>query len=148
MEKDFFPEALARGEPFFLRVSTGPWRDIGTPQSYLEANYEALRGTGPSRSGFEGIEGRRIQTEEDEEGPRFLPPSLIGPGAVVAPGAVVGPEAVVGPACLVGPGARVSKSVLCEGSRVGEGAVLDRVIVGPRARVPAGARPEALSIIV
>ena len=42
--QDVFPGMLRRGEPLFGVVAQGYWCDVGTIQSYLQANWDALEG--------------------------------------------------------------------------------------------------------
>jgi mannose-1-phosphate guanylyltransferase len=89
MIEDVLVPALARGEPVRAVLFEGPWRDIGTVASYLDANLAWLAARGTS--------------------------SWMGPGARVAPGvtldrAIVGAGAVVEgegalARCVVWPGA-------------------------------------------
>ena len=43
-EYGVFPQLLERGEPFYAYTWRGYWRDIGTPESYLQANIDVLAG--------------------------------------------------------------------------------------------------------
>ena len=80
------------------------WRDIGTFESYLQANRE--------------------QSPE---------PVLLGPGCEVDPTAEVSEWAVVGPGCRLEAGASVARSVLWEGVTVRQGIrVTDSVVTSGR----------------
>jgi len=66
-------------------------------------------------------------------------PVLVGPGVQIRAGAViVGPTSIGAGTCL-GRNVAVSRSVIWSDTRVGEGAVVDRSIVGDNASVPANA---------
>ena len=101
--------ALARGERIATVALEGPWYDIGTPRSYLDANLRWLRERGE--------------------------PAFLGPGATVEPGVQLD-EALVGAgATVVGRGA-LRRVVVWPGARAE--APLEGAVVTARAvlRVP------------
>jgi mannose-1-phosphate guanylyltransferase len=119
IERETFPDLIARGEPVYSFLWEGYWRDLGTPAAYLQAHLDAL----------DGLVG----------GTAYDRP-LLGEGAQVHPDALVGPLAVLGPGASVGAGARVDRSVLHRGARVGEDAVVEDSILGPESEVGPGAK--------
>jgi mannose-1-phosphate guanylyltransferase len=132
-EREVFPSLVGKG----LHASSleGYWMDIGTPERYLQATRDILRGavqTDVSPSG--GVDGA-------------VPPVLVGAGWEIAPDARVGPDATLGDGVRVEAGASVAASSLHDGVIVREGAFLHGSIVGPRAEVGAGARLEEETII-
>jgi mannose-1-phosphate guanylyltransferase len=117
IERETFPSLIERGERLFAFVSESYWRDLGTPEAYLQAHFDALEG------------------KMGDDYPR----PLLGEGSRVAPDAVVGTMAVLGGGSVVASEARVERSVLHEHASVGQGAVIDGSVLGARAEVGAGA---------
>jgi mannose-1-phosphate guanylyltransferase len=117
IERETFPSLISRGEPLFAFVSDGYWRDLGTPEAYLQAHFDAL-------------EGRM--------GGRY-PQPLLGDRCRVAAGAVVGGMVVLGDDSAVGPDARVDRSVIHERASVGERAMVEGSVLGFDSQVGAGA---------
>ena len=117
IERETFPGLIAEGERLFGFLSDGYWRDLGTPEDYLQAHFDAL----------EGKLGREY------------PRPLLGEGARVAEDAMVGSMAVLGGGSSVSSGASVNRSVLHENASVREGAVVEGSVLGPGARIGAGA---------
>jgi NDP-sugar pyrophosphorylase family protein len=117
IERETYPELIARGEPVFARVADGYWRDLGTPAAYLQAHADALDGL--------------LAAYRDR--PRFAK------GATVDPTAAVGRHVVLDVGARVAAGARVDHSVLHRGAAVEEEAMVGSSIVGPGATVGAGA---------
>jgi mannose-1-phosphate guanylyltransferase len=137
IERETYPELIARGEPVYAAVAPGYWLDVGTPEAYLRAHADALDG--------------RIAAYRGAARP------TLGPGAVVEAGATVGPHVVMGPGAVVAAGgdvdrsvlhrnvtvggdARVASSILGPGSAVGSGAEVQDAVLGEGARVEDGAR--------
>ena len=121
IEREVFP--LLVGDGLYGKRLEGYWIDIGTPDRFLQANWDILEG--------------RVTTIVSEELHSSEP--LIGAGAEVDPAASVGPRAVLGPACTVGADASISESVLLEGCVVGAGARLRSAILAAGVEVAPGA---------
>lgn len=117
IERETFPSLISSGEPLFAFVSDGYWRDLGTPEAYLQAHFDAL----------EGRMGRRY------------PQPLLGDRCRVAATAVVGSMVVLGDDSAVAPDARVDRSVIHERASVGERATVEGSVLGFDSQVGAGA---------
>lgn len=98
VEREVFPRLI--GDGLYARVDGAAWRDIGTPESYLAANLEAMPAGG-----------------------------LIDPSAVVDPGADV-TESVVGAGARIEAEAFVRRSLVLPGAVVRAGARFDGRVVG------------------
>jgi mannose-1-phosphate guanylyltransferase len=138
IEREVFPRLVGQGL-YGLRLD-GYWRDIGTPERYLEASWDILTGAVEtevaSRMNREGLavdEHAEIGAGAVLEGP-----ALIAAGAHIA-AATVGPRAVVGDDCHVADGARIRGSVLHARCTVGQDAVIEDSILGAGVEVGAGA---------
>lgn len=131
INRQLYPELLARGERVCGFVHRGYWREAGSPGGLLAANLEVLGG----RAG--GLVPRPGAGSPELPGARCEGPVLAGEGARAGDGAVVGPEAVIGPGTRIGAGALVRRAVVLAGTVVPEGAVVERAVVGPAGRVDA-----------
>jgi mannose-1-phosphate guanylyltransferase len=114
IERAVFPAMVEAGELFALQ-SDAYWVDAGTPASYLQVAIDLVAG---------------------RWGDRTVP--AIDPTAQVDDGARV-EDSVVSAGCRVGPGARLVRSMLLPGAQVAEGALVEDSIVGTGAVVGAGA---------
>ncbi len=137
VERAVFPVLAAAGRLSGF-VNRGYWRDIGTPQSYLEAHFDLLQepltgGSGPAVRALSVPAGVIV-----EPGARVVPPFLVDIDVVIGAGAVVGPWAVVGRGARIGDGARVAASVLQEDVSLGRDAVVERSVVVRRASIGDG----------
>jgi mannose-1-phosphate guanylyltransferase len=119
IERETYPDLIARGEPVYATVAGGYWLDLGTPEAYLRAHADALDG--------------RIAEYRGAARP------TLAPGARVEPGASVGPHVVMGRAAVVAAGAEVDRSILHADVRVGRDARVNTSILGPGSEVGAGA---------
>jgi mannose-1-phosphate guanylyltransferase len=150
IEREIFPIIIGNGLRVYSMLSDAYWMDLGTPEKYLEAHFDVLRGRVASirypapfvaetatvdpeaRLGRCVVLGERSRVEEGAD----LEDSILLDGAVVRAGARV-TGSVIGPRAAVGPRAHVSASVLAEGVIVEEGAQLEG------ARISAGRRTGA-----
>jgi mannose-1-phosphate guanylyltransferase len=119
IERQTFPDLIARGEPVYAFLSDGYWLDLGTPAAYLQAHVDALEGR---------IAGRRY------------PRPLLAEGARLAPGSSVAEDVVIGERATVRGLASVRRSVIHAGAEIGESAVVEGSILGPGSVV----EPEAV----
>jgi len=118
IEHETFPEMIRSGAPVYGFVSRAYWMDLGTPQKYLRATFDALEG--------------RVHDLA------YASPHVDGT-ARVSLRAHLGRWVVVGPGARVEDGAQVEDSVLLAGSVVGKGARIRDSILGPGAVVAEGA---------
>jgi mannose-1-phosphate guanylyltransferase len=123
IEREVFPRLIGKGL-YGIRLE-GYWIDIGTPERYLEANWDILEG--------------RVETAV---GADLDEPILIGPGCEVSPDAELRPPCVLGRNCLIGPGAVIERSVLLDGCAVEENATVSNSILSSGVRVGDGAQLE------
>ncbi len=119
IERDIFPR-LAAGRRLAGYPSQAYWRDIGTPESYLQAHVDVLTGA--------------VRTEAP------LGERYVGAGCVLGEGAVVDGHSSLGTGTHVWNDAIVFQSVIGETGRVGVGAQLEGVIVGAGVEIGEGAR--------
>ena len=119
IERTIFPSLIEDGRPVFGFLSDAYWRDLGTPELYLEATFDLLDG--------------RVAGEPAFEAP------FVADGGRIGDGADVGRHVVVGPGSTVEGGSSVRDSVLHGGVRVAEGAQVSGSIVGAGSEI-VGAR--------
>jgi mannose-1-phosphate guanylyltransferase len=158
IERGVFPKLASAGS-LYGHVDRGYWRDIGTPDSYLQAHFDILeRQLDTSAGDALGEQYLYISpSAEVAPGARVVPPCYIADGARVGAGARVGPLAVLGAGAVVGEGAtvleavvqegvvigahaQVEGSILVRGSSVGAGTQLDGAVLGDACVVGAGNR--------
>ncbi len=158
IERGVFPRLASAGS-LYGHVDKGYWRDIGTPDSYLQAHFDILERQLDTSAG-EALGEQYLYISPSAEvapGARVVPPCYIAGGARVGAGARVGPLAVLGAGAVVGEGAtvleavvqegvvigahaQVEGSILVRGSSVGAGTQLDGAVLGDSCVVGAGNR--------
>jgi mannose-1-phosphate guanylyltransferase len=131
IERDVFPRLVGHGLYGF--VGQGYWLDIGTPERYLEGNFDILEGNVATDLGQELEDGRRVLAEGATAQGRLIAPTLIGAGSSIAAGAIVGGCAALGRDVVVETGAHIERSVVLDGARIGAHTTIRSSIVGPRA---------------
>ena len=142
IEREIFPKLVGNG--LYGRRLEGYWLDIGTPQRYLQANWDILERRVDTVVGERVDEsGLLVSPEAEVDGDAAVKsPALIEDGVEVAAGATVGPRAVVGAGGTVAEDALVTGSVLLPGCSVGAGARLRGAILSPGVQVAPGAEPD------
>jgi NDP-sugar pyrophosphorylase family protein len=131
INRQVYPELIARGRRVCGFVHRGYWREAGNPAGYLAANRELVAGRAGSLavragSGAPSLAGAACRT-----------PVLVARGVSAGADVEIGPETVVGPEARIGAGARIRRSVILEGAEVPAGADLDGVTLFPGGRFDA-----------
>jgi mannose-1-phosphate guanylyltransferase len=142
IERETFPELIAGGSPVFGFVSNGYWMDLGTPEKYLQATFDALEGR------IEGME--YVAPHLDPSAEVSLQAHLgrwvvAGPGTRIEDGAEV-EDSVLLAGAVVEAGARVRASILGPGSMVGREAEVEGAVLAEGASVPIGAVSEGARV--
>lgn len=130
--KDLFPLLLKEGKPIFGHVADGYWCDVGTIDSYLTAQVDALSGKVklniPGEQVMPGVwvgRSAKISSRADLKGPLVL-----GENCEVAPGARIREYSVIGDNVIVAPNAFVVRSTVYGNSYIGEGSMVSGSIIG------------------
>ncbi len=133
--KNIMPTLLAEGKRLFCYRFQGYWRDVGTLESYYEANMDLLKDR-PELKLYD--DGHRVFSNS-----AILPPQYIGPHAKVC-NCLVGngcrilgeiKNSIISSGVYVAEGAKVEDSILLPNTRVFEGAQVYRAITGEKAVV-------------
>jgi mannose-1-phosphate guanylyltransferase len=138
IEREVWPRLIGRGLYGFPCESY--WLDIGTPERYLQATFDILEGNvvTPVRERL-GDHYLSVSADAEVSG-RAIPPAVIEAGAQVSEGAHVGSLVVLSSDVRIGPGSTVERSVILNGTDVGEGCVLRDCIVAAGCCVGAGSQ--------
>ena len=127
-EHDVFPKLLAEGEPVFGYATDVYWMDMGTPEKYLELNFDLLCGRSTqvaSKVGDICVDKKSSVHPQAE----LTAPLLIDRGCTIGKGVQVKGPVVIGEGCEVGDDAIVESSILWQNITVGKQAVLKDCIV-------------------
>jgi len=130
VERGVFPQLAAEGR-LYAFVSDAYWRDIGTPESYLQAHFDLLQGTiATSVSADLGASYLFVAPDAVvAAGAKVVPPAHVGAGTTLAAGSRIGPLAVVGAGCTIAAGAEVTESVVQDDVTIGAQAAIGRSVV-------------------
>ncbi|MFI9007478.1 sugar phosphate nucleotidyltransferase [Actinosynnema sp. NPDC053489] len=121
VERETFPGLLASGARVQGYVDASYWLDLGTPAAFVRGSADLVLGVAPTAA--LALRGEAVILE----------------GASVAEDAVVKGGATIGANCTVAAGAVVDGSVLFDGAVVGEGARVERSVLGAASLVQVGA---------
>ncbi len=150
IERETFPRMLEKRGHLYAMESEDYWLDIGTPEKFLEAQLDVLRGAIdlPPVPGAREI-APQVWVQGDvkiHDGATVAAPALLGDGSVIRGGARV-KGSVLGSGCVVAERASVQTSVLFEGAVLDAEARAIHSIVGSSAHIDAGAAVLDLSIM-
>jgi glucose-1-phosphate adenylyltransferase len=124
----------------------GYWRDVGTLDSYFEANMDLIsvhpvfnlyNREWPIHTGAGSLPPAKFVFDDDNRRGVALD-SIISAGVIVSGGTVR--RSVLSPGVIVHSRALVEDSVLLDGVDVGRDAVIRRAIIDKNVKIPAGAR--------
>jgi mannose-1-phosphate guanylyltransferase len=145
IEREVWPQLIGAGLYGF--PSSSYWLDIGTPARYLQGTFDILEGN-VSTSVRERLGDAYMSVSEEAQVlGRAIPPALIEPGARVAEGAHVGSLVVLGHDVEIGAGSTVERSVILNGSKIGENCTLRDCIVAAGCRIGAGTHIEEGAVL-
>jgi NDP-sugar pyrophosphorylase family protein len=138
--RQLFPLLLKKKAPFFSWEAAGYWCDIGSLAQYRQAHFDVLnrrvRVRIPGKTLKEGI--RVEEGVEVHPKARITGPVLIGKNCRIGPDALIEGPAVLGEGVVLRKGATVKYSILWNGVRVGEEALLDHCLVDNDRRIESG----------
>ena len=105
-EYNLFPDLLTRNKAFFAYIMENEyWRDIGTPQSYLDAHRDFMN---------KKIKGFEIEQTGNAD---------------IATTAFVSENSIIADGCVIKPGAKIINSVLGQGVHVEEKATVENSVI-------------------
>ncbi|HEX5851824.1 MAG TPA: NDP-sugar synthase [Solirubrobacteraceae bacterium] len=138
IEREVWPVLIGAG--LYGYVSDGYWLDIGTPERYLRGTFDIIEGNVETAVG-ERLGGDSLAVADGTrvEG-RVIPPAVLERGVSVAAGAHVGSLVVLAEDVTVGAGSTVERSVVLEGTRIGEDCELRDCVVAAGCRIGAGTK--------
>jgi NDP-sugar pyrophosphorylase family protein len=149
IEKQIFPKLLTKNIPFYGYRFSGYWKDIGTPDKYLQAQRDVLLGQLP-----EQIEGDEVEPNvwigfdvNISESATVIGPVVMGNRCFVGPGSkIVGP-AVIGNGCQIAAECDVEDSVIWADVVLEEGVQVFGAVVGAHTCIRKGCKISMGTII-
>jgi mannose-1-phosphate guanylyltransferase len=145
IERDVFPQLV--GDGLYGHVSTGYWKDIGTPERYLEATFDILEGSVSTEVGTRMGSGYVCVEQGVSVAGRIVPAALVEGGCQIGVGARIGGRAVLEHGVVVGAGTTIESAVVMAGAVIGENCTLRGCIVAGGARIGDHCVVDGMSVI-
>lgn len=145
IERDVFPRLVGNG--LFGHVLPGYWKDIGTPERYLEATFDILEGNVATEVGARLGDALKCVEDGVTSHGRIIPPVLIETGCVIGKGARVGGRAVLERNVTVGEGTIIESAVVMEGAEIGAHCALHNCIVAAGVKIGDHCTIDGLSVV-
>ncbi|MFQ5647388.1 MAG: sugar phosphate nucleotidyltransferase [bacterium] len=112
------------------------WRDLGTPQSYLEAHLDLFQHEKFRR--MSGLGKSHLKLPDDlklDRSVELIPPVVIGKGCRIGKSCRVGPGVSLGEQSVLEPGVEISSSIVWPRSRLsGHTSFINRICFTPKKR--------------
>lgn len=138
--KDIIPGMLNEGQTLLAYPFSGYWKDVGTIESFWEANMDLL--TEPP--GLDLYDASwRIYSVNPVQPPHYLAATAQVQNSVISEGCQIFGEvehSVVFPGVYIGTGSRVANSVVMPNARIEGGVIIDKAIIGSNAIIKADSR--------
>lgn len=133
--KNIIPQQVKQAKRVYAYNFHGYWRDVGTIESYYQANMESLR-----EDRFLNIFDREVRIFSNED---ILPPHFVGSAAeiensLICNGCIVQGKvanSILAPGVYVGKDAEIMDSILLPYAKVQNGSVIHKTIVGENAEI-------------
>ena len=134
--EDVFPGMIQDELPVYGFLHNGYWIDMGTRETYIQAQVDAL----------DGKLSLKTFSSRNPEGPLVVPPVYIGKNCEISQDAQLGPYAVLGDGCRIRSGAVVENSILWTGVTAGNNCSVQNSIVDERVVIDSGANVKNRSL--
>ncbi len=138
--KNVIPQMLAGGERLYAYRFDGYWKDVGTVESYWEANMDLL-GDEPALNLYDS--NWRIYSVSPTQPPHFVADTAQIACSMITEGCQIFGQvenSVLFPGVHVGEGARVKDSIIMPYTVIGANATITRTIIGRKSVIEAGAQ--------
>jgi mannose-1-phosphate guanylyltransferase len=145
IERDVFPRLV--GDGLYACVGEGYWRDIGTPERYLEGTFDILEGTVTTAVAERMRDGYVLLEPGSENAGRVIPSALVERDCRIAAGARIGGRVVLEAGVTVGEDTTIERAVVLRGSRIGANCRLSGCIVAGGVEVGDNTHVEGLAVL-
>src|SRR4051794_3167108 len=145
IERDVFPELVGAG--LYGHVSHGYWKDIGTPERYLEATFDILEGSVTTDVVQRLGESFTWVADDVVNEGRIVPAALVEAGCRIGSEARVGGRAVLERGVTLGAGTTVEGAVVMEGAVIGENCTLRNCVIAANARIGDHCQIDGLAVV-
>jgi mannose-1-phosphate guanylyltransferase/phosphomannomutase len=146
---DIFPQLLKTGAPLYGWITDGYWEDVGSHESYFQAQADALSGkVDVEIDGFEVSPGVWVSEDAEVDPEAVLTgPLCIGDYAKIEAGAQLREFTTVGSNVVVREGAFLHRAVVHNNVYVGQGTTLRGCVVGKNTDVMGSVRIEEGAVV-
>lgn len=136
--KDIIPKMLNEGQSLMAYPFSGYWKDVGTLESFWEANMDLLADP-PEFDLYDPA--WRIYSVNPVQPPHYLAATAKVSSSIISEGCQIFGEvehSVVFPGVYIGAGTKVTHSVIMPDAKIEADVVIDKAIIGRNAFISAG----------
>ena len=136
--KHIIPYCHRKGTPMYAYEFTGYWKDVGTLQSYWEANMELIDIV-PEFNLYE--EYWKIYTKSEILPPQYIAPDSVVERSIIGEGAEIYGQvfnSVIGCGVTIGEGTIVRNSIIMNQAQIGDKCTIEKAIIDEFAQIGSG----------
>lgn len=133
--KDIIPSMLVDGQKMFAFPFSGYWKDVGTIESFWEANMDLLA-ENPQLDIYDAA--WRIYSVSSTRPPHYLGPDASIINSIISEGCQIYGQiehSVIFPDVYIGSGAKVKDSIIMPHVRIEAGAVIEKAIIDQNTKI-------------
>ncbi len=145
IEREVFPTLVGNGLSGF--PASGYWKDIGTPERYLQATFEILEGDVVTEVGRAVAEAGGVLRRGGTGTGTIHGPALLGEDCQLDDTAHIGARTVLGRGVTVGADAHIDSSVVLDRTTIGAGTRISGSIVAPEVSIGENCRIEGRVVL-
>lgn len=142
IEKEVFPHIVKSGAAYKFEFDD-IWRDLGTPQDYLNGNFAILR----EEARRKNVENFIDETVMIADGVKIIPPVCLGEDVQIGNNSEIGPNVIAAKECEIGIGVKLKDSVLFENCWIDNFASIENVIMADGAKAGKWTRIAGLGVL-
>src|SRR4051794_34493562 len=145
IERDVFPKLVGNG--LYGHVTPGYWKDIGTPERYLEATFDILEGSVKTKVTDRLGETFMFVADDVVNDGRIVPAALVEAGCRIGTDARIGGRAVLERGVTIGAHTTVEGAVVMQGAAIGDNCTLRNCVIAANATIGDRCEIDGLAVI-
>ena len=136
-ERGLFPRLLKEGKLLYGFPSSAYWLDIGTPEKYLQVNWDMLEGKylGAFDHPLNQLAKQVGENTKIDDTTTLFGTVVIGKNCRIGKNTTISTPSVIGNDCIIGKSAIIEGSVIMDGCQIGDFCVIKQSIISKKVKL-------------